>query len=143
MFVGNHEHTIDDKGRLILPASFRSRLTEGAYVTPLDHCLAIVPSEEFARMADRLEDEVSQGLVDVNAVRTFFSQADFVVPDTQGRVRLLTHLRELAGLDRAVIVTGYNRRIEVWDPAQFEDRTAVGAESLADAITRGRGVGRA
>ena len=143
MFVGNHEHTIDDKGRLILPSSFRARLAEGAYVTTLDHCLAIVPTEEFSRMADRLDDEVSEGLVDVNAVRAFFSQADFVRPDSQGRIRLLPHLRELVGLDRAVIVTGYNRRIEVWDPEQFSDRTAVGAESLADAITRGRGVGRA
>ena len=142
MFVGNHEHTIDDKGRLILPSAFRSQLADGAYVTTLDHCLAIVPADEFARMADRLDDEVSEGLVDVNAVRAFFSQADFVTPDSQGRIRLLPHLRELVGLDRSVIVTGYNRRIEVWDPSQFADRTAIGAESLADAITQGRGVGR-
>jgi MraZ protein len=142
VFVGNHEHTIDDKGRLILPASFRARLAEGAYVTSLDHCLAIVPPEEFARMADRLEDEVSEGSVDVNAVRTFFSQADFVTPDSQGRIRLLPHLRDLVGLGRTVVVTGYNRRIEIWDPEQFAERTATGAESLADAITRGRGAGR-
>lgn len=142
MFVGNHEHTIDDKGRLILPSSFRARLADGAYVTTLDHCLAILPTDEFARMADRLDEEVSEGLVDVNAVRALFSQADFVTPDSQGRVRLLPHLRELVGLERSVIVTGYNRRIEVWDPEQFAERTAVGAESLADAITRGRGVGR-
>ena len=109
MFVGNHEHTIDDKGRLILPSAFRARLADGAYVTTLDHCLAIVPTEEFARMADRLDDEVSEGLVDVNAVRAFFSQADFVTPDSQGRIRLLPHLRELVGLDRSVVVTGYNR----------------------------------
>ena len=142
MFVGNHEHTIDDKGRLILPAPFRARLAEGAYVTSLDHCLAIVPPEEFTRMADRLEDEVSDGSVDVNAVRAFFSQADFVTPDSQGRIRLLPHLRDLVGLGRSVIVTGYNRRIEIWNPEQFAQRTAMGAESLADAITRGRGAGR-
>ena len=142
MFVGNHEHTIDDKGRLILPSSFRARLADGAYVTTLDQCVAIVPPDEFARMADRLDVEVGEGLVDVNAVRVFFSQADFVTPDTQGRVRLLSHLREHVGLERSVIVTGYNRRIEVWDPLRFAERTAVGTESLADAITRGRGVGR-
>ena len=83
-----------------------------------------------------------EGLVDVNALRAFLAQADFVTPDSQGRVRLLPHLREMVGLGRSVIVTGYNRRIEVWDPEQFAQRTAVGAESLADAITRGRGVGR-
>ena len=53
-FVGSFEHTLDDKGRLILPASFRPKLAEGAFVTPLDHCLAILPAAEFDRMAERL-----------------------------------------------------------------------------------------
>ena len=57
-------------------------------------------------MADRLESQVAAGGVDVNALRHFASQADEVTPDSQGRVRLLPHLRELGGLDRNVIVTG-------------------------------------
>ena len=105
-FVGNFEHTLDEKGRLILPSAFRPKLAEGAFITPLDHCLAILPAEEFDRMADRLESQVAAGGVDVNALRHFASQADEVTPDSQGRVRLLPHLRELGGLDRNVIVTG-------------------------------------
>ena len=57
-------------------------------VAVLDHCLAILPAAEFDRMADALEEQVAAGDVDVNALRAFASQADEVVPDSQGRVRL-------------------------------------------------------
>lgn len=140
-FVGNFEHTLDDKGRLILPASFRPKLAEGAFVTSLDHCLAILPAAEFDRMADLLEEQVAAGEVDVNALRAFASQADEVVPDSQGRVRLLPHLREIAGLDRSVVVTGALRRIEVWDPDRWATVSPSGTEKLADAIERGHGLG--
>ena len=139
-FVGNFEHTLDDKGRLILPASFRPKLAEGAFVTPLDHCLAILPAAEFDRMADALEERVAAGEVDVNALRALASQADEVVPDSQGRVRLLPHLREIAGLDRAVVVTGALRRIEIWDPERWAAVSPAGTEKLADAIERGHGL---
>jgi MraZ protein len=140
-FVGNFEHTLDDKGRLILPASFRPKLAEGAFVTPLDHCLAILPAAEFDRMAYALEEQVAVGAVDVNALRAFASQADEVVPDSQGRVRLLPHLREIAGLDRSVVVTGALRRIEVWEPERWAAVSPAGTEKLADAIERGHGLG--
>jgi len=140
-FVGNFEHTIDDKGRLILPSSFRAKLAEGAFITPLDHCLAILPAKEFDRMADRLEAQVANGEVGVNALRHFASQADEVTPDSQGRVRLLPHLRDLVGLDRNVIVTGALRRIEIWDPELWSGVSPDGAEKLATAIERGHGFG--
>ncbi len=140
-FVGNFEHTIDDKGRLILPSSFRPKLAEGAFITPLDHCLAILPADEFDRMADRLEEQVAAGEVEVSALRHFAAQADEVVPDSQGRVRLLPHLRELVGLERNVVVTGALRRIEIWDPGRWTGVSPDGAEKLAEAIERGHGFG--
>ena len=140
-FVGNFEHTIDDKGRLILPSSFRPKLVDGAFITPLDHCLAILPADEFDRMADRLEAQVAAGEVDVNALRHFASQADEVKPDAQGRVRLLPHLRELGGLNRTVIVTGALRRIEIWDAERWSGLGTAGAEQLATAIEKGHGFG--
>lgn len=140
-FVGSFEHTLDAKGRLILPAAFRPKLADGAVITSLDHCLAILPAEEFDRMADLLEQQVAVGGVDVNALRAFASQADEVIPDSQGRVRLLPHLREIAGLDRTVIVTGALRRIEVWDPERWAAVSPAGTEKLADAIERGHGIG--
>ncbi len=141
VFVGSHEHTIDGKGRLILPSGFRSQLSDGAFVTPLDSCLAILPVEEFERMARRLEAEVSDGKVNVNALRSFSAQADLVVPDAQGRVRILSHLRATVGLERRVIVTGAIRRVEVWSPERWAEVSAAGTERLAEAITHGRGLG--
>ncbi len=143
VFVGSHEHTIDGKGRLVLPSGFRRALLDGAFVTTLDSCLAILPVEEFDRMAARLEAQVSDGSVNLNAFRSFSAQADLVVPDGQGRMRILPHLRAAAGLERRVIVTGAIRRVEVWNPDRWSEVSTAGTERLAEAITHGRGMGGA
>ncbi len=143
LFVGVHEHTIDGKGRLILPAGFRSHLADGAYVTALDGCVGILPVDEFAHTAEELRSQTGQRLVDINALRSFAAQADFVVPDAQGRMRILPHLRASAGLDRRVIVTGMIRRIEIWSPERWTEVQSVGTERLAEAITHGRGIASA
>lgn len=140
LFVGIHEHTIDGKGRLILPSGFRRHLADGAYITPLDSCLAILPADEFERMAGQLESQVGVEKVDLNALRSFAAQADHVVPDAQGRMRILPHLRAAAGLERRVIVTGVIHRIEIWSPDQWIQVQSVGTERLAEAITHGRGI---
>ncbi len=142
MFVGSHQHTIDGNGRLILPAHFRARLADGAFVTPIDNCLAVLPPGEFEQMARNLEAETGEGLVGVNALRAFASRADYVVPDAQGRMRILPHLREAAGLGRNVVVTGAIYRVEVWDPDRWAAIQADAAEGLVEAIARGRGIGR-
>ncbi len=139
-FVGVHEHTLDKKGRLILPSGFRSQLGDGAYVTALDSCVGILPVDEFADTAEQLRSQVGAEQVDINALRSFAAQADFVVPDSQGRMRILPHLRAAAGLDRKVVVTGMIRRIEIWDPKRWAEIQSVGPERLADAITHGRGI---
>ncbi len=92
-------------------------------------------------MADRLEAQMAAGEVGVDAVRTFASEADEVVPDAQGRIRLLPHLRDEVGLERNVIVTGALRRIEIWGPDAWADRKPEGREKLAAAIERGHGLG--
>ena len=143
LFVGTHEHTIDGKGRLILPSSFRNILANGAYVTPLGDCLGILPTDEFSRMAASLQNDVDAGEVRLDAFRAFAAQADGVMPDAQGRIRILPHLRDAASLGRRVIVTGAIRRVEVWDPDRWSEVRDVGTESLATAITHGRGMGGA
>ncbi|MFQ5556933.1 MAG: division/cell wall cluster transcriptional repressor MraZ [Acidimicrobiales bacterium] len=142
MFVGTFEHSIDDKGRLILPSAFRARLADGAFVTPLDNCLAVLPNEEFERMAEQLQEGVSEGQVAMDALRAFASKADHVTPDSQGRIRLLPGLRETAGIDRNVVVTGAFRHVEIRDPSRWAEVDSHGTESLVEAITRGRGFGR-
>ena len=143
LFVGVHEHTLDGKGRLILPSGFRSHLAGGAYITALDSCVGILPVDEFADTAEQLRTQVGGEQVDINALRSFAAQADFVVPDAQGRMRILPHLRAGAGLDRQVIVTGMIRRIEIWSPERWTEVQSVGTERLAEAITHGRGIASA
>ena len=140
LFVGVHEHTLDGKGRLILPSGFRSQLAGGAYITALDTCVGILPVDEFADTAEQLRSQVGTEDVDINALRSFAAQADFVVPDGQGRLRILPHLRASAGLERRVIVTGMIRRIEIWNPDRWAEVQSVGTERLAEAITHGRGI---
>ena len=140
LFVGVHEHTLDGKGRLILPSGFRSQLAGGAYVTALDSCVGILPVDEFAGTAEQLRSQVGTEEVDINALRSFAAQADFVVPDGQGRMRILPHLRAAARLERKVVVTGMIRRIEIWNPDRWAEVQSVGPERLADAITHGRGI---
>lgn len=140
-FVGHYEHSLDDKGRLILPSAFRGKLADGAIVTALDHCLAILPVEEFDRMADALEEQVSRGEVHPDAVRAFAFEADEVTPDAQGRIRLLPELREEVGLGGRVIVAGALRRVEIWDPERWSELSRQGRDRLASAIERGHGLG--
>lgn len=143
MFMGTYEHTLDDKGRLILPANFRSKLADGAVAVPLDRCMAILPPEEFERMATHLKAQVSQKKADLDHLRAFSSLADEVVPDSQGRMRLAPHLRDLAGLGDRVVVAGVLERIEVWDPTRWASVFPSGAAKFVAPIVREYGLGPA
>lgn len=139
--MGTYEHALDEKGRLILPANFRSKLANGAVTVPLDRCLAILPPEEFERMALHLRTQVSQGKADIDHLRAFASLADEVMPDSQGRMRLAPHHRELAGLNREVIVAGVLERIEVWDPTRWSSVFPTGAAKFVASMVRDYGLG--
>lgn len=115
MFLGEFIHTIDDKGRLIVPAKFRADLEAGLVVTRgIDRCLAIYPLEEWKRLAK----QVSQLPMTDRRARTFrrlvFANASDAVPDRQGRVLIPPRLREYASLDGEVVVAGLDTYIEVW-----------------------------
>jgi MraZ protein len=115
MFLGEFIHTIDEKGRLTVPAKFRADLAAGLVVTRgIDRCLAIYPMGEWERLAERVS---ALPLTDRRARafrRLVFANASDAIPDKQGRVLIPPRLREYAGLDSEVIVTGLNTYIEVW-----------------------------
>jgi len=117
MFLGEYTHTIDKKGRLIVPAKFRPDLAKGLVLTRgIDRCLAIYPMEAWEQLAQR----VSQLPVTDRRARAFrrlvFAAATHAVPDKQGRVLIPPRLREYASLDGEVVVTGLNTYAEVWAP---------------------------
>ena len=132
MFLGEYSHTIDEKGRLTIPAKFRADLADGLVITRgIDRCLAIYPMAEWQALADRVG---ALPITDRNARafrRLVFAAASHAVPDSQGRVLIPPRLREYARLDSEAVVTGLDRFIEVWRPGLWDqERDHVEGESV-------------
>src|SRR5512136_1876704 len=121
MFLGEFSHSIDDKGRLTLPAKFRPDLGQGIVVTRgIDKCLFIFTLDEFQHIADKVSELPMTKADGREFSRHFFSGASDVEVDKQGRVLIPQNLRDYAGLDGEVTVAGVNKRIEVWDVAAWQ-----------------------
>jgi MraZ protein len=123
MFLGEFTHTIDNKGRLTLPAKLRPVLTEGVVVTRgLDGCLFIFTKAHFEALAQRA---AALPLTQADArdfTRMLFSGAADLEVDRQGRVLLPPLLRAFAQLESEVIIVGVNTRMEVWNKAAWQIR---------------------
>lgn len=132
MFLGEYQHSLDAKGRVILPAKFRDQLERGAYIAKGDGCLFVYTTEEFESVAAQMREQAKQNRTRREAARTFFAGAIEIAPDKQGRVAIPQHLREYAALDRDVTVAGVFSRIEIWDSAAWRDRERTGDAALAD-----------
>ena len=120
MFMGEYNHTIDAKGRLIIPAKFREALGEEFILTRgLDGCLSIYPMDEWKSFEEKLK---ALPLTDKNArafLRFFVSGATSCELDKQGRILVPSTLREFAGLEKEVVLTGNLTRIEVWSKEKW------------------------
>ena len=117
MFLGEFTHTIDEKGRLTIPAKFRADLDDGLVVTRgIDRCLAIYPMEEWRRLSEQVSDLPMTDRRARAFRRLVFANASDSIPDKHGRVLIPPRLREYANLDSEAIVTGLNTYIEVWNP---------------------------
>jgi len=133
MFLGEFQHSLDAKGRVILPVRFRGQLEGGAVMArALDGCLAVYPVDEFDRVARKLQEARERGSRERQAARTYFAGAVEITPDKQGRVAVPPHLREYAHLDREVMVAGSFDHIEIWDAQMFAERDAEGIASIAE-----------
>jgi MraZ protein len=135
VFVGTFEHSLDDKGRIVLPAPFRQYLAERGYVSQFDQCLGLWTPEGFDEVAKRLTERVRAGEASQMAYRAFFANAHEVRPDSQGRIGIPERLRAFAGLEREVTVIGAFDRIELWDAARWQTLQTESDQSLSDAIT--------
>jgi MraZ protein len=133
MFLGEFQHSLDTKGRVILPAKYRDQLAEGAFVTKgRGGCLSVFTPEEFETVASEIREQSKRGQRELNAARSFFGGAAEIRPDKQGRVALPPNLREFAGLDRDVVVVGLYSRIEIWDRARWHELDQAGALALTE-----------
>jgi MraZ protein len=125
MFLGEHEHTLDEKGRLTLPAKLRNSFPEGLVLTRgMDGCLYAYPKADWAELASRISGLDLLSRDDRMIQRHFFSGAAEVVPDKQGRVVIPGPLAAHAKLDREVVVAGVYDRLEIWDRAAWRAQIA-------------------
>ncbi|MDR6725407.1 MraZ protein [Paenibacillus amylolyticus] len=122
MFMGEFQHSIDDKGRVIIPAKFRESLGPSFVVTRgLDQCLFVYPMEEWGVMEQKLK-ALPLMKSDARAfTRFFFSGATECDLDKQGRVNLPGNLREYAKLDKDCVVIGVSNRVEIWSKDIWEN----------------------
>ena len=145
MFMGEYNHTIDAKGRLIVPAKFREILGDNFIVTKgLDGCLFVYPNDEWTRFEEKLK---SLPLTNKNArqfTRFFLAGAAACEVDKQGRILLPQVLREFASLEKDVVLVGVASRIEIWSRERWDksmntydgdmDEVAENMESLGFSI---------
>jgi MraZ protein len=121
MFLGEHEHTLDEKGRLTLPAKFRDSFPDGLVLTRgMDGCVFAYAAADWQRLVDsRLAalDPLSRD--DRMIQRHFFAGAAEVTSDRQGRVMIPAALAKHAALGREVVVAGVFDHLEIWDRAAW------------------------
>lgn len=117
LFLGQSEHSIDEKGRMTIPSRFRNELGECAYLTrAFDQNLTVMSEEVFASLADRLT-ELSVTNPDARLVQSLiFSNAMRVEFDQLGRILIPQFLRAQAHLQNSAVVVGQGKRIEIWAP---------------------------
>lgn len=122
MFLGEFSHTIDDKGRLTLPAKFRAEFAGGIVVTRgIDRCLFAFPLPEWQNLAQRVSNLPLTEPQAREFRRLLFAGASDDIPDKQGRVLIPQYLREYANLDGEVIVAGLNTHMEIWSPGAWNE----------------------
>jgi MraZ protein len=129
MFLGSHEHSLDDKGRIIMPSRFRGKLEEGVVmVLWLEECVAVFPKGEFEKLAERMESLPEGSKEGRLMARILFGHAYEAVPDRQGRLTIPPKLRQLARLEREVAAVGVKNRVEIWDRDRWQESMEGGIE---------------
>lgn len=139
MFIGEYKHNLDAKGRMAIPAKFRTILESGAVVTRgLDNCLFLYSKEAWEKIAKKLADlPVSQAKAR-SFSRLMLAGAMEVDFDNQGRITLPEYLRSFASLDKKTIIAGLYDRLEIWDEEAW-NKYKTGAESESTEIAEALG----
>ena len=132
-FVGRYEHSLDVKGRIILPARFRASFDTLAFVSKHnERCLAVWTPDAFEKKLDEMESVQDRSPQDRQMVRAWASGSAEVELDKTGRLAIPAYLREYARLESAVLIHGAISHIELWDPSEWEVRGLPGDEELAE-----------
>lgn len=133
MFMGEYRHSIDEKGRLIIPAKFRQELGETFVITRgLERCLFVYPLSEWGTLESKLKN-LPFTKKDARAfTRFFFSGATDCELDKQGRVTISSVLREYATIQKECVIIGVSNRVEVWSKDIWEQYVSESEESFSE-----------
>ncbi len=138
MFMGEYQHSLDEKGRLIIPARFREDLGELFIITRgLDHCLFVYPLSQWKILEEKIRELPTSHAETRSFVRMFFSGAVETNLDKQGRVVLPQHLREHARIQKDVYVIGVSSKVEIWAKDNWESyatQAQQSYEAIAESI---------
>lgn len=138
MFIGEFNHSIDDKGRLAVPIKFRAALAQGVVITKgLDGCLFLYTKAEWNKVAEKINAmPISQSNARAFS-RLMLGGAMDMLPDKQGRVNLPKYLMAYAKIKNSVIVAGLVNRLEIWDSKAWQEykaKTEKDAEKMAEEL---------
>ncbi|NLK44766.1 MAG: division/cell wall cluster transcriptional repressor MraZ [Tissierellia bacterium] len=121
MFIGEYQHTLDSKGRIIIPSKFRSELGEEFVMTKgLDNCLFVYPKTEWSILEEKLKTLPLTNRDARAFVRFFFSGASECELDKQGRVLIPPNLRDHSKVEKEVVIIGVSTRIEIWSKEEWD-----------------------
>lgn len=121
MFIGEYEHTLDTKGRIIIPSKFREKLGDEFVMTKgLDNCLFVYPKSEWSILEEKLKTLPLTNRDARAFIRFFFAGASECSLDKQGRVTIPANLRKHSKLDKEAIVIGVSTRMEIWSQNEWE-----------------------
>lgn len=123
MLIGEYNHNIDSKGRLILPSKFRTELGDRFIVTKgFDGCLYGYSITEWNDIEEKIKTlPLVTGKDARNFTRFFFSSAIECEIDSQGRILISQNLREFAMLQKEVVIIGVSSRIEIWSKQKWDE----------------------
>lgn len=141
MFYGEYEHSIDKKGRLIIPSKFRDSLKEydiaNLYITRgLDKCLFLFTESEWKSQESKFKSIPFTKAEARKFNRLYFSGASQIECDKQGRILIPKYLKDFAGIKRDVMIIGVSNRIEVWSKEAWQEYYSSSKESFEDIAER-------
>lgn len=139
MFIGEYEHSVDVKGRIIMPSKLRENIGEKFIVTKgLDKCLFAYSKSEWANFEEKLK---TLPLTNKNArdfVRFFLSGAVECEIDKQGRFLVPANLRIYANIDKEIVIIGVGTRLEIWNKdcwTNYSSEENISADEIAENMT--------
>ncbi|HOJ01011.1 MAG TPA: division/cell wall cluster transcriptional repressor MraZ [Anaerolineaceae bacterium] len=124
MFFGQYEHTIDEKGRLTIPARFREDLAEGTYITlGFDNNLMCMSKHNLEVLSHKLRTHNIMDPFARKLRRMFYSYGVLIESDKMGRILIPQNLREMVNLDQNVVITGSGDYFEIWSASQWNSES--------------------